>query len=178
MSGAILHINGWAGSGKRTIGAIVAGRVGARLVDNHALLNPVLAVYDWGDPRAKAFRRALRDRVFAELKDLPADVPLVFTDALADDSSCRSLYADVFNLARDRGAALTSLVLTLSEVENVRRLSDPARVSLRKLTRPEILIRDRAEEALLFGEGDRQLTLDVTDLSAEEAAEAILQFWP
>jgi hypothetical protein len=46
----ILHINGWPGSGKLTIGRIVAGRLGARLLDNHTVLNPAEALFERDDP--------------------------------------------------------------------------------------------------------------------------------
>lgn len=46
----IVHLDGRPGSGKRTIGAILAARSGARLLDVHVMLNPAEAPFEHDDP--------------------------------------------------------------------------------------------------------------------------------
>lgn len=176
-SAPILHINGWAGSGKRTIAAALAAQTGARLIDNHALLNPVQALYDRDSPRAPGFRQALRDLIFAELRTLPDDTKLIFTDALADDTYCRGLFDDVRSLATDKCASLTSVILEIEASENIRRLTDTARAPLRKLRDPDVLHHLRQTEQLLEGPADQTLHLDVTTLSAQDAADTLAAKW-
>lgn len=173
----ILHINGWAGSGKRTIAARLAELTSTRLIDNHALLNPVQALYERSDPRAPGFRQSLRDLVFAELHNLPQNTKLIFTDALADDAYCRGLFQDVIKLAKSRRAPLTAINLSVAEPENIRRLTDPSRAPLRKLRDPETLRHLRQTETLLSGLADQTRTLDVTDLSADQASHQLRTLW-
>lgn len=50
QSGLILHLNGWPGVGKKTVGALVAGRLGARFVHNHLLHDVSIVCAGIGDP--------------------------------------------------------------------------------------------------------------------------------
>lgn len=62
------HINGWPGTGKRTIGKLVAGRIGGRLLDNHVMLNPAEALFERWDP------------LHAPMSDVVGEVTLVRAD--------------------------------------------------------------------------------------------------
>ena len=55
-AGRIIHINGWPGTGKLTVGRLLAERLGARLVDNHTLLNPAEALFSRSDPLHASLR--------------------------------------------------------------------------------------------------------------------------
>ena len=57
----VIHINGWPGSGKRSIGQILATQIGGRLLDNHAMLNPAEALFSRFDPLHRELHRAVRD---------------------------------------------------------------------------------------------------------------------
>jgi cytidylate kinase len=57
----ILHINGWPGVGKLTIGKIIAKKLKGRLLDNHAIYNVAFRLTEF---RSAAFYdtvRAVRD---------------------------------------------------------------------------------------------------------------------
>ena len=169
----ILHINGWSGCGKLTIARALAELIGARLLDNHTLLNPGLALFDRGTSDNRALRQAVRDLVFSAAIRLPAATPLVLTDAFSDDPYETALFEDVIALAHARHAPLLRVNLVLSEEENIRRLTRPERAANHKLTDPAILRQHRAEHVLL-GHGDPEVhVIDVTTLSADEAAQTI-----
>ncbi len=166
----IIHINGWSGSGKLTIARTLAPKIGARLLDNHTLMNTALALYDRGTPENRALRQQSRDVAFAAAADLPATSALVLTDAVSDDPYEERLFADVIALAKARQAPLIRVILNMTEAENMRRLTGPGRVEARKLTDPGILRDHRANHVLLGHDDPTAIHLDVTDLSPKDAA--------
>ena len=170
----ILHVNGWPGCGKLTIARLVAAGLGVRLVDNHTLLNPAEALFDRGDPLHRSLRYKLREVVFAHAAQSTSGVPIVFTDALADDAGDAALFDDYRALARNRSARLVSAILDCDLDENVQRLTQAGRTEHRKLTHPAVLRDLRDKYVLLRPEGVEKIELDVTRLSAEEAASALL----
>lgn len=169
----IIHINSWPGAGKRTIAHRLATDLGARLLDNHVLLNPAEALFEREDPRHGALRSEVRRVVLAHAAGLDPATGIVATDALSTEPPDAKLFADMAALAKTRGARLIPVVLDLALEENIRRLSNPSRSEHRKLTRPEILKQLRNDHVLLQAPG--AITLDVTALSAVEAAALIRQ---
>lgn len=168
----VIHIGGWPGAGKRTVGRIVARRLGGRLIDNHLMLDAAHAIHDRGTRAFGTLRGEVRDVIFQHARQLPLEVALVLTDALADEPAALPLFQPTVDLAAARGAPLRVFVLDLDPQENRRRLTDPARGGYGKLMDPDILASLRAHETLFCPDG--AITLDVTDLSPEAAAEAIL----
>ncbi|MEJ6391722.1 hypothetical protein V8J82_00560 [Gymnodinialimonas sp. 2305UL16-5] len=167
----VIHITGWPGSGKRTIAMHLRDRIGARLIDNHLILNPASALFERGTPDRSALRERLRAVMYEAALGLPADVPLILTDALAETDAKGPLIEPTIQLAKDRGAQLVPFVLRIDPEENMRRLTDPARDGTGKLTDAAMLRDLHATHRLLRLPGG--LDLDVTDLSAGAAAEVI-----
>ena len=167
----VIHIGGWPGAGKRTIGRIVADRLGGRLIDNHLMLDAARALYARGTPGSVALREEVREVILSHARRLPADVPLILTDALADEPEAGPLFRPSVALARDRTAPLLPFVLDLSLEENQRRLTDPSRLGGAKLTDVDVLFSLRQKTGLYLPTG--AVVLDVTTLSAEDVAEII-----
>lgn len=170
----VLHINGWPGSGKRTIGAIVADRIGGRLLDNHVVLNPAEALFERDDPLHTSLHEAVRAAALDHAARLAPGVAIVLTDALSDDADDSATFERYRHLAERRTARLVAAVLDITPTENARRLVSPGRHEQRKLTRPEVLDRLRARYRLLRPAGTESIGVDVTDLSAGQAATRIL----
>lgn len=167
----IIHINSWPGAGKRTIAHCLAMQLGARLLDNHVLLNPAEALFERSDPRHAALRSEVRRVVFSHASKLDPTMGIVATDALSTEPQDAKIFADMAALAEDRRVRLIPVVLDLALDENVRRLSTPSRSEHRKLTEPEVLRRLRNDHVLLHAPG--AILLDVTAMSAVEAAAVI-----
>ena len=168
----IVHINGWPGTGKLTIARLLAGRTGAKLVDNHTLINPAEMLYSRQDPLYRSLRTEIRRVVFDHIARAGPEASFVFTDALSDDDFDKRQFESYHDLAKRRGATLVAVVIDCEEAENLKRLAAPGRSERLKLTTPEVLLDLRAKHRLLRAEADRQVELDVTRLSAEDAAEA------
>ncbi|MEM9551554.1 MAG: AAA family ATPase [Pseudomonadota bacterium] len=171
MTAPVIHICGWPGSGKATIGRVLARRMGGRLIENHLMIDPAAALFERGTPAFDNLRAAVRAAILDAAETLPPEISLIVTDALAASEADRALFAPTVTLARSRGATLVAVTLEISADENRRRLLDPARSGRSKLQDPDVLDGLRHEHELLRPEG--AVPLDVTTLSATEAAVAI-----
>lgn len=169
----VIHICGWPGAGKHTIAKALAPRINGRVLDNHLMLDPASALFDRGDMHHKAMRAEIREIIYRYAENLPMDVPLVVTDALADTAADHALFAPTQALAAARRARLLPVTLSLAAEENIRRLTDPSRAGRSKLMQAEVLTQLRQENNLLQAEG--AVVVDVTALSAERAASKIVQ---
>lgn len=169
MSGApVIHIGGWPGAGKRTIGRLVAKNLAGRLIDNHLMLDAARAIYDRGTQGSVELREEVRAVILNHARKLPLDVPLVLTDALADEPVAPALLQPTLDLAAARSAPLHAFLLDLDIDENLARLTNPARHGTAKLVDPEVLKRLRQNQRLFGPEG--AVTLDVSRMTAFEAA--------
>lgn len=137
------------------------------------MLDPASALFERGAPQHKTMREDIRAVVYRYARGLPPDVPIVVTDALADTDADRALFAPTQALAAARRAPLHAVTLRLTQEENLRRLTHQARADRSKLTRADILMQLRRENTLLQPPG--AVDVDVTDLSAEDAASEIAQ---
>lgn len=170
----VLLINGFPGVGKLTSARILAHRLGARLLDNHTLLNPAEALFERGDPRWLALRKDVRAVVLAHATALAPRTNIVLTDALAEEGMRREFFEDYRRLASARAARLVPVILTCTLEENIRRLTSPGRAEARKMVNPELLTYGRTKFALLRPAGLDIIDLDVTGLTPEATANAIL----
>ncbi|MEI2297807.1 AAA family ATPase [Ensifer sp. MJa1] len=170
----VVHINGWPGSGKLTIARHLAERLGARLADNHTLINPAEALFARSNPLYRSLRAAIRKSVFEHLVKAPVEQSFVFTDALSDDATDTQAFEDCAALARERGARFVAVVVDCDVEENLKRLARAGRSKQHKLTDPAVLLDLRAKHRLLRGNGHAVVEVDVTTLGADEAAEHIV----
>lgn len=168
----VIHISGWPGSGKRTIGQALAHATGGRLLDNHVFVDPARALFDRMTPEFARLREDVRAVILRAALDLPPHVPVILTDALSDTKEDYALFKPTLDFARDRRAVLHTVVLEIDEAENLARLIDAER-SAYKLKDPAILTDLRARLALLSPEG--ACRLDVTHLAPEAAAARIAE---
>lgn len=170
---AVVYLNGWPGSGKLTVGRLLAHRLKARLLDNHTTLNPAEALFERRDPLHASLRRAVRDVTLEHAALLPTGTSLVVTDPLADDEHDRAEFNRFAALADLRGVPLATVVLDVDLEENLRRLCEPGRAERLKLTRPETLCMLRARHTLLRPTRGPRLDLDITRLAPDDAATQI-----
>lgn len=171
----IIHINGWPGVGKLTVARLVARRLGARLVDNHVILNPALAVTDHGSDAFTAITGEVRSLVLAHMAEAPPGEIFVLTDAFeARNPIAIETFAGIAAVAGRRGAPLLSVCLDCDPDENARRLAARTRVDQRKLTDVEVLMGYRRTLDLLRPDVPHRVDLDTTRLGPEEVAERIV----
>ncbi len=171
----IVHLNGWLGVGKKTIGEKLAHRLGARFIHNHLLHDVAIACAGIGDPARWPLYEAIRRAAYDALAARPREETFVMTNALcAGAPHEQAAWSHVAGLAMRRGVGLVPVVLEAELAENERRLQSPDRIG-RKLTDPALLRHFVGCGSIQKPEAPELLVLDVTALSPDEAAAAIQQ---
>ena len=172
----IVHINGWPGVGKLTVGRIVAERLGAHLVDNHVILNPALAIADHGSAAFTEITQEIRRMLRRHMAQAPPSEVFVLTDALEEGGAVtEEIFDRVVELAESRGVPLLSVCLDCDVEENVHRLGTEERLEMGKLTDVEVLMGLRSTVKLLRPEVPHRLDLDTTEMAPEAVAEEVVR---
>jgi hypothetical protein len=155
----------------------LAGLLDGKLLDNRSIYNITFAVTEFRTPPFYQTVRAVRDIAYARVVELPAATPIVLTNWFSDDSAWSvENWDEVIALARRRGCPLFVMILICSPEENARRIQSKERAAKRKPQDPEMVGANRAGRSLLDRGGDALLRLDVTNLSAESAAQCIAEW--
>ncbi|MGD9919972.1 MAG: nucleoside kinase [Pseudorhodoplanes sp.] len=169
----IIHLNGWPGIGKLTIGRVLAERLGARLVDNHLLHDVAIRCAGLQDPQRWPLYEAVRIAAYDVLANRPASETFVMTNALCVNAPREiEAWRHVVDLAVKRNAVLIPVVLGGGLEENMRRLQSPDRVG-RKLTDPRALAAFMSSGRLQKPDVPELLELDTTGLFPPDSAAAI-----
>jgi hypothetical protein len=175
--------------GKMTVGRQLCRRTGMRLFHNHAVLEPLLDVFDYGTPPFMKLLGEFRQRVIDEALD--AGVDLIFTCVWGLDLDAdAAVFGGYLDTAAARGARVAVVELTadldtrLARNRTAERLRDkPSKrnvewsdTNLRSVERYRLAT---STDGARSGPGDEviagypHLRLDTTALSAEDAAGAI-----
>jgi hypothetical protein len=183
----LLVIFGPPAVGKMTVGRAVAARSAFRLHHNHAAIEPLLEVFDYGTPPFTTLMSEWRRRVFEEAAAHGTDLLFTFVWGLEleDDAAVMS---ELIAPYVDRGAEVAFVELVadldtrlernrtehrLAEKRSKRDL-DWSDGNVRELERHVMNTGDHATPADVVLARHRHLVLPNTDLAADEAAEQIL----
>ncbi len=169
----IIHLNGWTGAGKKTIGAALAQQIGARFIHNHLLHDVAIVCAGLQTEARWTLYEKVRQAAYDSLASQPQSDMFVMTNALCRDAPReQQAWAHGVELAIARHVPLVPIVLQVDLQENLRRLQSAERVG-KKLTDPAELESYLATDTLQFPDVPGSLLLNVTHLSAESAAEKI-----
>ena len=168
----LVIIYGPPGAGKLTVAREVARLTGYRLFHNHVSIACVTPVFDFGTPPFGRLVGLIRMAVFGEAAR--EGVSLVFTFVYAHDEDA-PFVERVCRQVESHGGRALLVHLTCAPEELGRRLPQPDRASIGKLTSP-----DRLREMLgrydLFSPvpGRESLEIDTTELAPAEAARLVV----
>ncbi|MBT2187632.1 AAA family ATPase [Sphingobium nicotianae] len=169
----IIELSGHGGVGKLTIGRALADRMSGRLLDNHTIYNPAFAMTTFRSPEFYETVQAVRTIAFDRAAQLPAQVPIVITMATGTALWwTRDWQVAIRDLADRRSVPLLGVHIHCTLEENARRIAEPTRALLRKLTDPASL-NDGLDRPVLLDHCDRTMDLDVTALDPEQAVDQI-----
>jgi len=169
----IVHLNGWPGVGKKTIGRVLAGMLSARFIHNHLLHDVAITCAGFNGADRWPLYEAVRAAAYGALERRPASEPFVMTNGLCVNTPReRTAWGHIVDLAIARNVPLIPVVLDADDNELVRRVTSTGRVG-NKLS-DGVVLRDMLKSDVLQRPAVSELIeLDVTRLSAEEAAAEI-----
>src|SRR5579871_606495 len=137
----IVHLNGWPGAGKKTVGEVLARKLGARFVHNHMLHDVAIACAGFDSPDRWPLYEAIRSAAYAAMAKRPRPEAFVMTNGLCNNSDReRIAWRHVVDLAIARDVPLVPVVLEVSTEEISRRVESAERKG-RKLSDATILKR-------------------------------------
>jgi hypothetical protein len=185
----ILFLNGFPGVGKYTVARKLAAVLpNARLLDNHALIDPVEAIEPGRTPEHYSLRKAIRTAAFKGIKESPRkDLAMILTSCTSSSPADMAVFEEYLDIARHRKIPFVSVNITCSDQANVARLVASERADGRKskltdasvldrLKRDAVLLDPRRDGVDVAGVEQHHFELDNTNLSPEEAAMAIAGF--
>ncbi len=176
MTAPLIHLNGPPGVGKLTIGRCLAPLIDARLLDNHAIYDVAFAITEFRSPEFYATVRDVRNIAYDRILASPPTIRVILTGAYFEDSDwgCESWRA-LLELAERRKASLFAVQLVCDPTENRRRIAMPGRNEKDKLRDPA-RVDDWADRRMRRQGAKESLQLDVTELTADDAAHGIAQW--
>jgi hypothetical protein len=179
-SNTFVLLLGFPGTGKLTIAQSLAPAIGAKIVDNHWINNPIFGVVDadghtplpasiWD--QTQKVREAVLDTIVTLSRP---NASFIFTYVgLEGDPYDRQSYALMKGASERRDALFVPVMLLCSEKELARRIIMPERKDRLKETNSLAAIERHRAFRILDPHHPNQMTLDVSELSAFDAAEAI-----
>lgn len=172
----IIHLNGWPGAGKKTIGQILAKQFGARFIHNHLLHDVAITCADSDTEDRWVVYEAVRSAAYDALAKRPKSEVFVMTNALCKNAPReQKAWKHMVELAIQRGVPLIPVVLELEAEENFRRVQSADRVG-KKMTDAKELESYFAIDSIQIPDVPETFIFDVTKLSAETAAWQITDY--
>jgi hypothetical protein len=175
----LIHILGFSGVGKYTIAKILHKKTGMKIVDNHLINNPIFGVIDLlngGKLPSNVWdqTRKIRHAILETIETIsPAHYSFIFTNILyKDDEPDQRALESIIDLTVKRKATYVPVRLHCDVEENAKRIVQPTRAD-----RLKPINKDRTyhDHQLIEVNHPNVLNLDVTNLSAEQSADIILQ---
>ncbi|KAH0541782.1 hypothetical protein FGG08_003737 [Glutinoglossum americanum] len=179
MPPPFIYINGYPGVGKLTIAKLLSNRIeNSKVVDNHLLIDPVASVFDRSMNEYQPLRKLVRTNILYSIAASTStkDVTWIFTDQQSSSAQGSSAAQDYQNAATAKKSRFISVILNCGLDENIKRLRESGRGGSvnTKLTNVAILRSIRENEDLYSFGGKDELQLDVSNLSAPQAVDLIL----
>jgi hypothetical protein len=187
LANVIIYLIGLPGTGKYTIAKELTKLANFKLVDNHLINNPIFTVIDVEGKTTKIPEeiwvkvREIKNIVFDTiLKFSSASANFIFTNHLleSEDQSAHDTYNKIADLAEKRKSLFMPVRLICNAEQLTKRISSPERASRLKMTCPVEAKRFVEEEVVYKTNNPNCLTLDVSDKTAEDAAQEILTYIP
>lgn len=179
----IIYLLGYPGTGKFTIGqSICQLNSRFRLIDNHLANNPIFSIIhaDGVTPLpVKVWENVgkIWDAILDTLVHVtPPDFSFVLTNALFDSEGDKAWFDEIQSMATARNAKFVPVVLRVSVDEHKKRIVSNDRKERMKLVDPKSAERYALLDNLYIPDHPNLLTLDVSDMKPDEAAQIILNY--
>lgn len=172
----IIHLNGWPGVGKQTVGSLLARKLEARFIHNH-LLHDIAIICAGSNVESRwTLYESIRSAAYSAFAKQSLPENYAMTNALCKNAPREQMaWRHVVELAMARKTALIPVVLEAAEHELFQRLQSPDRTG-RKPSNPAELRGYMKLDAIQKPDVPELLVLDVTEVRPEEAALKIVDF--
>lgn len=171
----IIYLFGHTGTGKYTISQELM-KHDFIVCDNQLINNPIFTLLNYdGFSKIPAFAWNQIGRIRTAVLDFMAmehNHNYVLTNCLYENEGDRNCYLQVEAMALKRDSIFIPVKLLISEEENLKRIMEPSRRARWKSIDPQDVYQ---RQALIHIEQPHLLTLDVSALSAAQAAKEILE---
>jgi shikimate kinase len=170
----LIVLNGYPGVGKLAIGRALASMISGRLLDIHTVYNVAFALTEFKSREFIETVEKIETIAHELIRKMPGDVPVILTTVLAGKSDWGDAeWERIVRLGEERGPFCVVHVHCDLE-ENMRRIQSEERDLKRKPRDPGMAQRNHTGgKPLAGGDASNLLRLDVTSLSAVDAARAI-----
>jgi hypothetical protein len=169
----LLFLHGSLAVGKLTVAKALLRIVPGRLMDNHAVIDLALTVFEFGAP---GFWELVHDVRCSAIDAAAANgVPLLVTTFCYAEPEDRANFGRVEEIVQRHGGELLPVFLHCSREEALRRVGNPDRVERRKISSGEHLIRDLDRYNLTAVPRSDCLRLDTSVNPADVTARKIVQ---
>jgi DUF438 domain-containing protein len=181
LTNLFVYLVGFAGTGKLTIARAFARSVGAKVVDNQWINNPIFGLIDPDGvtrlPNAVWSQTAkVREAVLETIATLAKpDTNFVFThDGVEGEPYDEDVLRGIQSTAARRNARLIPVRLVCDEDELVRRIQSPDRAGMLKCIDPAAATYKSRHHVVLDPKSPATLTLNVTRRSPKQSVAAIV----
>ena len=166
----LVFLHGPAASGKLTTGRILSQLTGIPLFHNHLVVNAVVSCFEFGSPSFVRLRDLFWLSTFEEAAKTGRS--LIFT--FAPESTVPAAFPDQMrDIVRAHGGQVRSVALQVSDAEQERRIGNPDRVQVQKLSDVDILRRNRRGPSVTPPQAD--LAIDTEQSTPEASARRIIE---
>lgn len=170
----IIYLTGFSGTGKYTIAKKIS-KLGYKLVDNHLINNPIFSLLEDDDTsNDDAFEKInqIRSVVFDFMRE-DRKSNYILTNELLENDYHYNIYKQVLQVANHRHSLFIPIKLVISREERAKRIVQKERAVRFKTTNVEEVYQ---KNKLIKISHPNQIELNVTHLSADEAASKIMQY--
>lgn len=171
----VIYLIGLAGTGKYTIAKKISNR-GYKVVDNHLINNPIFSLLGKdgarNTPEGTTEKINRIRRIVLEFIQDDHYSNYVLTNQLLENPYHHETYNEISTTANKRGSVFVPVKLIISNEERAKRIVQPDRGKRFKIT--DVKEAYRPKNVIKISH-DNLLELNVSHLTAEEAAEKIIQ---
>lgn len=169
----IIHINGMSGVGKLTVAKLLAESLSTRLIDNHLLIDFVVAMCDRGGDEYFLLLEKLMNIVLEQTAKKPDEI-FILTNALsAELEEDRARLDKIRFFADEKDIKFVQVLLDCELEENKRRIVSEERKLKGKLIDASKLDSIYENYTIYHPASEFALKIDTTNLSAENVSNTI-----
>ena len=172
-AGTLVFVYGPPASGKLTVGQELASRTGFRLLHNHATIDAVSPLFEWGTPQFSRLVRQLRLALVEAAAEEGLNVAVTYAYASPHDDDAVAEYVDLYER---QGGRVLFVQLEAPDEELLRRVGSPSRGDHGTLTDADalrdVISRYDFRTPVPF---EPNLTVDTTLVTPSEAAVMIVE---